>query len=193
MKTGARKPILVTPWASRFVGCLFLSVCWSGCADERLPDPPAKAAPSASDLMDFHRQRALSLDSLIAAQTASWGAAVTTGTGIRYEVLERSTTDAIPIESLPEGLVLELHHRISLLDGREISSWTTDGPMAFELDRTDLPLGFHDLIRAALLGDSIRAMIPPSQAWGMSGRAPEIPQEAVISVHMRMDRYIPIP
>jgi FKBP-type peptidyl-prolyl cis-trans isomerase len=139
--------------------------------------------------MEFHRQRALALDSLMAARSASWDSVVTTGTGLRYEVIDGAPGTTAFIQNLPEGLVLELHHRIALLDGREISTWQRDGPMAFELGRTDLPTGFHELIGHAAIGDSIRALIPPSQAWGMSGRPPEIPQEAVISVQMRINRY----
>ena len=40
--------------------------------------------------------------------------------------------------------------------------------MAFEPGSTDLPSGFHELIGNAYIGDSVRALIPPVRAWGMS-------------------------
>ena len=93
------------------------------------------------------------------------------------------------MSELAEGTVLELHHRLSLLDGTDITTWQQDGPMAFEPGSTDLPSGFHELIGNAHIGDSVRALIPPVRAWGMSGLPPDIPQEAVISVHLRIGLY----
>ena len=61
--------------------------------------------------------------------------------------------------------------------------------MAFEPGSTDLPSGFHELIGNAQIGDSLRAMIPPIRAWGMSGLPPDIPQEAVIFVQLRIGLY----
>lgn len=178
------------PASRRWIGGLslaLLSVTWLGCNEQRLPDPIAKSAPSKADLMAFHRQRALALDSLISATAADWDAVVTTATGIRYEVLD--TPARGPVSELPKGTVLELHHNFGLLDGRTITSWQADGPLAFELGATDLPAGFHEIIGAAQLGDSLRALIPPSRAWGMTGLPPDIPQEAVITIAMRIDVY----
>lgn len=174
---------------------LWRSTLWSfsfilliSCSDRPLPDPPAKTAPSQQDLMAFHKARAQQLDSLIAATTADWPDVQSTGTGIRFTVIDRiAGRDAVA--SLPEGSILQLQHRISLLDGKTISEWQTDGPIAFRLGATDLPAGFHEIIGSALLGDSLRALIPPARAWGMSGLPPDIPQEAVISVEMRIDQY----
>lgn len=182
---GNRTPVL----ASAYLGilCILLQGCWTGCAEKRLPDTAPKSTPDQADLMEFHRLRALALDSLISASTATWDSVTATGTGIRYEILERN--GSVPVSSLPKGTVLELHHRFSLLDGKNITTWQKDGPMAFELEGTDLPDGFHQLIGLAALGDSLRALIPPSQAWGMSGRPPEIPQEAIIAVEVRIDLY----
>lgn len=163
--------------------------CWSGCGDRPLPDPEPKSTPSDQDLIAFHRERARQLDSLIAATASTWGPAVkTTGTGLRVQKLD-SLPGAPRIDALTPGTILELRHRFSLLDGRTISDWPTDGPLAFELGNTDLPAGFHELIGDAHLGDSLRALIPPSRAWGMSGLPPDIPQEAVIRVEVRIRQY----
>lgn len=182
---GNRTPVSAS--ATLAVFCILWQGCWTGCSERRIPDPPPKSTPNQTDLIEFHRLRALALDSLIFANTADWDAVTATGTGIRYEVLDRK--GSVPISGLPKGTVLELHHRFALLDGRAITTWQKDGPMAFELEGTDLPAGFHQLIGQSNLGDSLRALIPPSQAWGMSGRPPEIPQEAVIAVEIRIDLY----
>ena len=173
-------------WA---IAALLMTGC--GCGEQRLPDPPPKTAPSKADLMEFQRERALALDSLMTARSESWSNVVRTGTGIRYEVLDRTAGPAanIAVDALAQGTVLELHHRFGLLDGRSITSWQQHGPLAFEPGATDLPAGFHELVGLLQIGDSVRALIPPSQAWGMSGRPPEIPQEAVIHVEMRVDLY----
>lgn len=169
-------------------GVMAASGC-TGCQrDRRLPDAPKPNGPSPADLVEFQRQRAWALDSLIDSQTAAWARPERTGTGIRYETLDRQPgTPAVA--DLTEGTVLELHHSIALLDGRVLSDWTSDGPLAFEPGSTDLPSGFHELIALAHLGDSLRALIPPIRAWGMAGLPPEIPQEAVIAVSMRIDLY----
>ena len=169
------------------LGGLLFSGCWS---DD--PEEPAHApttTPSKADLIEFHRQRAMALDSLILTRITHWDSVTTTGTGIRFEILDRGAAPSIRTNSLSEGTVLELHHRFALLDEKVITTWQEDGPMAFELGATDLPAGFHELIGHAALGDSLRAMVPPSMAWGMSGRPPEIPQEAIIAVNMRIQLY----
>lgn len=175
-------------WGMALAAACTIAGCQSGCRDQRLPDAPPKSTPSQADLVAFHKQRAQALDSLISVTTAHWDNVVTTGTGIRFALLDR-TAGRPAVDSLPEGTVLELYHDFRLLDGRVITTWQQDGPMAFECGTTDLPTGFHELICSAHLGDSVHALIPPSQAWGMSGRLPEIPQEAVIAVTLRIDRY----
>jgi len=176
------------PFGAFALSAFLLSGC-TGChLDRPLPDAGGKTAPSAQDLLEFHRTRALALDSLIDENTADWNTVTLSGTGIRHERL-----DSIPgsplVAQLKEGTVLELHHRFALLDGRVITEWRQDGPMAFEPGNTDLPSGFHELIGQAHLGDSLRALIPPVRAWGMSGLPPDIPQEAVIAVELRIDLY----
>lgn len=167
---------------------VLLAGCHSGCGDRPLPDPPPKTVPTEADLVAFHRQRAQQIDSLITSLAADWEGCITTGTGLRIQRLD-SVPGSPRIDALAPGTVLELHHRFSLLDGRSLTDWRTDGPMAFEWERTDLPSGFHELIGRAAIGDSVRALIPPSRAWGMSGLPPEIPQEAVILVTMRIRPY----
>jgi hypothetical protein len=171
---------------------LSAAILLAGCAgcqpDQHLPDWTTKGTPSKQDLLEFHRQRALALDSLIDRETAEWGSVVRSGTGIRSERLD-SIPGSPAVAELTEGTVLELHHRFELLDGTVITDWQTDGPLAFEPGSTDLPSGFHELIGEAHIGDSLRALIPPVRAWGMSGLPPDIPQEAVISVHLRIGLY----
>ena len=174
-------------------GVLALSaVLLIGCSDsasnKSLFDAEQKTRPSEKDLIEFHRQRAQEMDSLIDANTAQWESVVRSGTGIRLERLD-SIPDAPRVSELEEGTVLELHHKFSLLDGRIITHWEEDGPLAFEPGSTDLPSGFHELIGQAHIGDSLRALIPPIRAWGMSGLPPDIPQEAIILVEMRLDLY----
>ena len=171
---------------------LSAAILLAGCAgcqpDQHLPDWTTKGTPSKQDLLEFHRLRALALDSLIDRETEEWGSVVRSGTGIRSERLD-SIPGSPAVSELAEGTVLELHHRLSLLDGTDITTWQQDGPMAFEPGSTDLPSGFHELIGNAHIGDSVRALIPPVRAWGMSGLPPDIPQEAVISVHLRIGLY----
>ena len=175
-------------WFACALGVLMLPSC-TGChQDEWLPDQPVQTGPKPQDFVEFQRQRALAIDSLINAQTATWDKVTRTGTGIRYQRLD-SIPGAQSVESLQEGSVLEIHHRFELLDGRIITDWNADGPLAFEPGSTDLPSGFHELFGLAHLGDSLRAILPPIRAWGMSGLPPDIPQEAVIAIHCRVDLY----
>ncbi len=172
-----------------FTLCTLLFVsCTDSASDRSIPNGPKKTRPSQEDLIEFHRQRALEMDSLIDANTAQWEFVVRSGTGIRLERLD-SIPDAPRVSELEEGTVLELHHKFSLLDGRVITRWEEDGPLAFEPGSTELPSGFHELIGQARIGDSLRALIPPIRAWGMSGLPPDIPQEAIILVEMRLDLY----
>ena len=167
---------------------ILLTGCFGCGHDQPLPNRTTKDTPSKHDLLEFHRLRALALDSLIDQETAKWGSVLRSGTGIRSERLD-SIPGSPAVSALAEGTVLELHHRLSLLDGTDITTWEEDGPMAFEPGSTDLPSGFHELIGDAHIGDSLRALIPPVRAWGLSGLPPDIPQEAVISVHLRIGLY----
>ena len=171
-----------------FLG-LTLSQCTGWNRDRQIEPPTAvKDVPSSEDLLAFQQQAAMRLDSLIATRTQHWESRNTTGTGIRWEKLDSNLTN-IPVHQLQDGTVLELYHRLSLLDGQVITDWPTDGPMAFEPGSTDVPSGFHELIDLCLIGDSVHALIPPIRAWGMSGLPPDIPQEAIIEVHMRVGLY----
>ena len=177
-------------WTFAFVLLTHGLVSCTGCQRDRPVGrtEPHKTAPNALDLLAFQQLQAQRMDSLIEVSTSSWHHLQTTGTGIRWQKLD-STGSGVAIAALQEGTLLELHHRISLLDGHVITDWTDDGPMAFEPGSTDLPSGFHELIQLAHLGDSLRAMIPPIRAWGMSGLPPDIPQEAIIVLEMRADLY----
>lgn len=170
------------------LGLMGLIGCWSNPYDQPHQEDRSKTAPTQADLIAFHRQRAAEIDSLMASKASSWEGREETGTGIRLEWLNRNT-QATRVSDLPKGTVLELHHRFTLLDDRVITAWPNGGPIAFELNATDLPSGFHEVIGAAHLGDSVRALIPPSRAWGMTGLPPEIPQEAIIYVEMGIDLY----
>ena len=119
--------------------------CTDSASNRPLPNGVQKTRPSQEDLIEFHRQRAREMDSLIDANTAHWESVVRSGTGIRHQHLD-SMPDAPRVADLKEGTVLELHHKFSLLDGRVITQWEEDGPLAFEPGSTDLPSGFHELI-----------------------------------------------
>ena len=170
------------------LGLMSLTGCWSNPYDQPQHEDRSKTVPTQADLIAFHKQRAAEIDSLISSKASTWPGREETGTGIRLEWLDRNT-EAAKVSDLPKGTVLELHHRFALLDDRVITTWPNDGPIAFELNATDLPSGFHEVIGAAHLGDSVRALIPPSRAWGMTGLPPEIPQEAIIYVEMGIDLY----
>lgn len=170
-----------------FLGLVSLTGCWES------PNVPSsanrpKTEPTQTDLIAFHKKRVAELDSLMTSNASDWPGHFKTGTGIHLEWLDRNT-QAARAADLPKGTVLELHHQFSLLDGKVITSWHNGGPLAFELGATDLPSGFHEIIGSAFLGDSVRAFIPPSRAWGMTGLPPEIPQEAIIYVEMGIDIY----
>ena len=171
-----------------WTGVVTASGCASCYEDEWIPEQTKPQGPTSQGLVEFQRQRALALDSLIQDVTSDWKKSIHTGTGIRYERLD-SVPGAPAVASLSEGSVLEIHHRFRLLDGRVITDWTQDGPLAFQLGGTDLPSGFHELFGLTHVGDSLRAILPPIRAWGMSGLPPDIPQEAIIEVHARIGLY----
>ena len=176
-------------WISAIVATSVLLSNCTGChRDAWIPEAGPDKGPSKIDLVEFQRQRALALDSLMATVTSDWEGPIQTGTGLWLQVLD-SVPGSPAVRALPEGSVLEIHHRFSLLDGRVLTDWEADGPLAFELGSTDIPSGFHELFGQACLGDSLQAVLPPILAWGMSGMPPHIPQEAVIAVECRVHLY----
>ena len=103
---------------------LFATILFEGCFgcghDQPLPDRNTKDTPSKQDLLEFHRLRALALDSLIDQETAKWGSVLRSGTGIRSERLD-SIPGSPAVSALAEGTVRALHHRLSLLDGTDLT------------------------------------------------------------------------
>ena len=101
-------------WISVLVAfCVSLSSC-TGCnRDVWIPETEADKGPSKIDLLEFQRQRAMELDSLMSAVSSDWETPIQTGTGLRLEVLD-SVPDSNAVRDLPEGRVLEEGDSIGL-------------------------------------------------------------------------------
>jgi FKBP-type peptidyl-prolyl cis-trans isomerase len=75
---------------------------------------------------------------------------------------------------------------VSLTDGSVRMSATATKPLMMAIGLTDLPASFHDLAAMTIPGDSVEAWIPAAEAWGLSGKPPVIPQDAVIHLRFKV-------
>ena len=95
--------------------------------------------------------------------------------GFFYEVLNKTagnfpkTKDRVTIKG-----------KIYLQDGTEVYNENVDGVKEFVINRSDDPVGLHELLKLMREGEKSRAIIPSYLAYGISGDGVEIPALSVL-------------
>lgn len=95
----------------------------------------------------------------------------------------------VPLEGPVAGIgdTLTIDYEIRLEDGTVVDSTKHRGrPITFVLGRGEVPLGIEEgLVGMRRLGRR-DLTVPPSLAYGDEGRAPDIPPNAVLDVHVEL-------
>jgi hypothetical protein len=145
--------------------------------------PPRIVSQEA--LIQFNQQKLAEQTYLLDSIAQSWDEEFgrpnqISPTGLRVWADETGTSEAC----LLEGDTIEWIGVLSLLDSTVLYQWSPENPLRFYWNRSDWPVGFHEL--AALLCDEGGglALIPSHQGWGLTGWPPLIPQDAVLVVEV---------
>lgn len=100
---------------------------------------------------------------------------ITTGTGVRYMVLKKTTG-----EQAKEGQVAKVNYKISLLDGTLCYSSETDGAREFLIGQDNVESGIHEGIQYLHVGEKAVFIIPSHLAHGLVGDESKIPPQASV-------------
>lgn len=131
---------------------------------------------------NLYRAQSTAMDAQI--QTWRWsdrGPVTRTPTGILFVKLAAGADTA----RAQSGTRVEWTGEVRLPDSTLCFAFPVDSPLAFEVDRADLPSGFHALAQQLADGDSVEALLPSYLGWGLSGHAPEVPTDAVLWLRIR--------
>lgn len=160
-----------------------IAIFLCGCSCSESPEAEVRKV-SAEDLISFNRTKLNAQDALIADLTSSWPEHSQSLRSIRWRWIEKSGEER-PQRHV-DGTVVAWAAEISLTDGSVRMASTNSDPLMMAIGLTDLPASFHDLAALTIPGDSVEAWIPAAEAWGLSGKPPVIPQDAVIHLRFKV-------
>jgi len=98
-----------------------------------------------------------------------------TPTGLFYEILNKTEGN---FPDAKDRVLLK--GKIYLQDGTEIYNDKTDGVKELVVNRSDDPVGLHELVKLMREGEKARAIIPSYLAYGISGDGELIPSLAFL-------------
>ncbi len=98
-----------------------------------------------------------------------------TDIGLWYEIIEKGDGD-----SAKEGMIANLSYTLSLLDGTQCYSSSTDGIKSFIIGKGDVETGLQKGLLYLTEGSKARFIIPPHLAHGLTGDGNKIPARAII-------------
>lgn len=112
---------------------------------------------------------------------AAAGPVHTSATGLVH-VIRAAGADTVKAQP---GDAVAWTGEVRLPDSTVCFTFSEATPLLFRVDRADLPSGFHELARMLADGDSAEALVPSYLGWGLSGHAPEVPNDAVLWICIR--------
>ncbi|MCE3228665.1 MAG: peptidylprolyl isomerase [Bacteroidetes bacterium] len=101
---------------------------------------------------------------------------IKTSSGIRYYVYKASEKG----DSIGEGSLISMDYKVSLLDGTECYSSTTEGKKTFEVGHENIESGIHKGVQYLKKGDHAILLIPSHLAHGLLGDMKKIPPQVPI-------------
>lgn len=166
-------------WGVGLCGVLVCSVVLSaGCGGEKRASREGRAAVTAEDLLAYNvqkaEQQAALLDSLA---PDSLGYRDEGGLRIKWGFGPQA-----PVH--PDGTVVTWAGEIRLANGETRLAFTPENPLRIAIGFSDWPEAFHEIASKSSQGDSIDCWFPAARAWGLTGRPPAIPQDAVIHLEV---------
>lgn len=100
---------------------------------------------------------------------------VETGTGLRYEIIEKGNGPKAKV-----GEIAQIEYEIELITGEVLYSSKQLGPKEFRIGRGGVESGLEEGILLLKAGDKARLIIPSYLAHGLSGDQDKIPPKATL-------------
>jgi len=152
-------------------------------------DLPEKAI-SQEALIAFQQEQvarqAAYIDSLVTQW--DWTGVERTATGIVWRRVEDGGTGTTEVA---EGTWIVWDVEGRLTDSTVFMRFDGERPLRFRRLRDDVPRGFHAIAGFASPGDSLEAIIPSHEAWGLTGWANKVPQDAIVVLRLRARSMTP--
>jgi len=157
---------------------LLLTLFFVACGnDAAVPEPQTVVAPMYDEAAVSVNQeivRREHADIALVAKRYGWNL-TQTQTGLYYEILNNKKGNCPQTKD-----VVQIKGKIYLQDGTEIYNDKTDGVKQFTVNRSDDPIGLHELVKLMREGEKSCAIIPAYLAYGISGKGGEIPALAFL-------------
>lgn len=118
------------------------------------------------------------IDNFISAN--GWNV-VTTGTGLRFQILEKGNG----LKAKP-GKLVRFEYDMKLITGETIYSSSITGPKEFRIGSGGVESGLEEGILLLKVGDSARFIIPSYLAHGLSGDQDKIPSKATLIYSIKL-------
>lgn len=106
---------------------------------------------------------------------------VTTGSGLRYEILEHGEGD-----SIRAGDRAEIEYEIRQLDGTLCTKTESDEYEEFDVDKSEIESGIQEGIKYLCVGDRARFIMPSHLAHGLVGDMNKIPPLTILLVEIKV-------
>lgn len=126
---------------------------------------------------DRNKEKSLrQMEEAAAKIKARWPKAITTPSGLMYEVVQEGTGEASPTA----GTSVKAHYTGKLLDGTKFdSSYDRGEPISFNVGQGMVIKGWDEAFLSMKKGEKRVLIIPPDLAYGPAGRGP-IPPNATL-------------
>lgn len=164
-------------------------VLWVRSLSETQVELPEKAI-SQEALIAFQQEQvarqAAYIDSLV--NQWGWTGAERSATGI---VWRRVAGGGDGNTEVAEGTWIVWDVEGRLTDSTVFMRFEGDRPLRFRRLRDDVPRGFHAIAGWASPGDSMEAILPSHEAWGLTGWANKVPQDAIVVLRLRARSMTP--
>jgi len=99
----------------------------------------------------------------------------TTGTGLRYMIIEKGTGELAKPEQFAK-----VKYKISLLDGKVCYSSDSTGAREFKISHDNVESGLHEGIQYLRVGDKAKFILPSHLAHGLIGDESKIPPKSSV-------------
>lgn len=164
-------------------------VIWRRHFEPRGEEIPRKSV-SQEELMAFQKQQLEAQSHWMDSVATRWGWQDfnRSETGLLWRRVEGTGTDSI-VCGEGEWVVWDVEARLS--DSTVFMQFQGERPLRFRRLRDDVPRGFHALAGWAQPGDSIEALIPSHEGWGLTGWPGKVPQDAVVFIRFRARSMTP--
>lgn len=101
------------------------------------------------------------------------------GTGVRWALVRD-----LPGDTARAGQMVQVNHRVELIDGRPCYSSAPGAPESFRVEHDDVESGLHEAIQHMSAGDSAIVIIPSYRAFGLIGDQGRIPGRSTVIYHI---------